>query len=125
MGRIYYERCKQLLADAEAADACADEMRASPRGLLKVHAPVSFGSQRLAPALAHYLDRYPQVQVDLALADRAVDLVEEGHEVGIRIGLLADSGLIARALKPYSMWLCAPPAYLSRSRDTANGTRPD
>jgi DNA-binding transcriptional LysR family regulator len=112
LGRIYYERCKQLLADAGAADSCAHEMRASSCGLLKIHAPVSFGSQRLAPALASYLRRYPEVGVDLTLADRVVDLVEEGYEAAIRIGPLADSGLIARALKEYSMWLCAAPAYL-------------
>jgi DNA-binding transcriptional LysR family regulator len=115
IGRIYHERCKQLLADADAADACVDEMRASPRGLLKVHAPVSFGSQRLAPALASYLRRHPQVEVDLALHDRTVDLVEEGYEAAIRIGPLADSSLIARALKPYRMWLCAAPGYLSET----------
>lgn len=115
IGRIYYERCKQLLADADAADACVDEMRASPRGLLKVHAPVSFGSQRLAPALASYLRRHQQVEVDLALHDRTVDLVEEGYDAAIRIGPLADSSLIARALKPYRMWLCAAPGYLSET----------
>ena len=115
IGRIYHQRCKLLLADAEAADACADEMRTSPRGLLKIHAPVSFGSQRLAPALAAYLRIYPQVEVDLALNDRDADLVEEGYEAAIRIGALADSGLVARALQPYRMWLCAAPAYLAEA----------
>ncbi len=112
-GRIYYARCKQLLADAEAAEACLEEMQASPRGVLRIHAPVSFGSQRLAPALVPYLRRYPDVEVDLVLNDRIVDLVEEGYEAAIRIGPLADSGLIARPLKPYTMWLCAAPGYLS------------
>ncbi|MBV8658551.1 MAG: LysR family transcriptional regulator [Burkholderiales bacterium] len=115
VGRIYYERCKQLLADAEAADACADEMRVAPRGLLRIHAPVSFGSQRLAPALAEYLGQYPEVEIDLALGDRVVDLVEEGYEAAIRIGQLPDSSLVARALQPYTMWLCAAPAYLERA----------
>jgi DNA-binding transcriptional LysR family regulator len=115
IGRIYRQRCKLLLADAEAADACADEMRTSPRGLLKIHAPVSFGSQRLAPALAAYLRIYPQVEVDLALNDRDADLVEEGYEAAIRIGALPDSGLVARALQPYRMWLCAAPAYLAEA----------
>jgi DNA-binding transcriptional LysR family regulator len=115
IGRIYHQRCKLLLADAEAADACADEMRTSPRGLLKIHAPVSFGSQRLAPALAAYLRIYPQVEVDLALNDRDADLVEEGYEAAIRIDALPDSGLVARALQPYRMWLCAAPAYLAEA----------
>ncbi|MGO4377663.1 LysR family transcriptional regulator [Pseudoduganella sp. RAF53_2] len=112
VGQIYYHRCKQLLADAAAADACADEMRAAPRGLLRVHAPVSFGSARLATAMANYLRQHPQVELDLTLSDQVVDLVESGYEAAIRIGTLPDSGLIAKTLAPYEMWLCAAPAYL-------------
>jgi DNA-binding transcriptional LysR family regulator len=115
IGRIYYEHCKQLIADLETANGCADEIRASPRGLLKIHAPVSFGTQRLAPSLAAYLDLYPEVDIDLTLSDRAVDIVEEGYEAAIRIGRLADSALIAKSLKPYTMWLCASPAYLAKA----------
>jgi DNA-binding transcriptional LysR family regulator len=113
VGQIYYERCKRILADAEAADACAADLRVLPRGRLKIHSPVSFGTQRLAPALVRYLQRHPQVDVELTLADRAVDLVEEGYEAAIRIGNLPDSGLIARELRPYTMWLCAAPSYLA------------
>ncbi|MGZ5198386.1 MAG: LysR family transcriptional regulator [Telluria sp.] len=113
VGQIYYLRCKQLLADAAAADACADEMRAAPRGLLKVHAPVSFGSERLAPAMARYCREHPQVELDLTLSDQVVDLVESGYDAAIRIGTLPDSGLIAKALAPYEMWLCAAPDYLA------------
>ena len=115
VGQIYYERCKQLLADAQAADACADDMKALPRGVLRIHAPVSFGSQRLAPALARYLHLHPEVNVELTLSDRIADLVEEGFEAAIRIGPLADSGLIARPLRPYDMWLCAAPQYLQQA----------
>jgi DNA-binding transcriptional LysR family regulator len=113
VGRVYYERCRQVLSDADAADACAAEMRRSARGCLKLHAPVSFGSQRLVPALTPYLRRNPEVEVDLTLSDRPADLVEGGFEAAIRIGVLADSRLVARALKPYAMWLCAAPAYLA------------
>jgi DNA-binding transcriptional LysR family regulator len=115
VGRVYYDQCKQILADFETANGCADEMRESPRGLLRIHAPVSFGSQRLAPALAAYLDLYPNVNVDLTLSDRPVDLVEEGYEAALRIGRLADSELVAKSLKPYTMWLCASPAYLNKA----------
>lgn len=113
VGQIYFGRCKQLLTDLEEADACGDEMRIKPRGTLKVHAPITFGTQRLASALKIYAQRYPDVQIDLTLSDRNIDLVEEGFEVAIRVGYLADSGLVARPLKDYQMWLCASPEYLA------------
>ena len=100
IGRIYYERCRQLLADAEAADASANELRAAPRGLLKVNAPVTFGSQRLVAAVCDFMRLYAEVEVNLVLSDRIVDLVEEGYEAAIRVGPLADSELIARKLAP-------------------------
>ena len=112
VGRVYYERCKQLLLDAAAADATVEEMKSAPRGVLKIHAPVSFGSQCLAPAVAKFLQLYPDVRVDLTLTDGPVDWVEEGYEAAIWIGNLPDSGLIARKLEPYTMWLCAAPSYL-------------
>ena len=79
VGRLYYERCKQILADVEAADSSADELRATPRGRLRVTAPVSFGVHALAPAIADYLAHFPEVEIDLALNDRVVDLIEEGQ----------------------------------------------
>jgi DNA-binding transcriptional LysR family regulator len=115
VGRIYYDHCKQILADFESASECADKLRISPRGVLKIHAPVSFGSQRLAPMLGTYLDRYPEVKVELTLSDRSVDIVEEGYEAAICIGQLSDSELIAKPLKPYTMWLCASPTYLEKA----------
>ena len=119
VGRLYYERCRQLLEDLRQADASADDIRTSPRGLLRIHAPVSFGSQRLAGAIASYLQRYPETRIDLSLydrhSDRPIDLVEEGYDAAILIGPLADSNLVARPLQPYRMWLCAAPAYLKRA----------
>jgi DNA-binding transcriptional LysR family regulator len=115
VGQVYYQRCKQLLFDAAAADAAVDEMKSAPRGVLKIHAPVSFGSQCLAPAAAKFLQTYPDVRVDLTLSDGPVDWVEDGYEAAIRIGSRPDSGLIARQLKPYTMWLCAAPSYLRAS----------
>lgn len=114
LGRIYYERCRQILADVEATESCVTGMRGGPRGLLRINAPVSFGSHRLTPALVEYLHLYPEVTIDLNLNDRVVDLVEEGYEVVFRIGVLADSNLIARRLAPYQMAICAAPAYLKR-----------
>lgn len=115
IGRQYGERCRQILADIAAAETGAEAMRAAPRGLLRVSAPVTFGSQRLAPAVADYLARHPEVSVELVLNDRVVDMVEEGIDAAVRIGNLDDSGLVARALAPYRMQICASPDYLARA----------
>jgi DNA-binding transcriptional LysR family regulator len=114
LGRTCYERCKQVIADVEEIENTASEMRVAPRGVLRVNAPTSFGSMQLSPALGEYLERYPEVRVDLTLNDRIVDLAEEGFELAIRVGALADSGLVARKLAPFHTVACASPAYLAR-----------
>jgi len=114
IGRQYAERCRLILADIKAAESSAEAMRNTPRGTLRISAPVSFGTQRLAPAMADYLAQHPEVSLDLNLNDRMIDLVEEGYDAAIRIGELQDSGLVARPLQPYRMMLCASPAYLER-----------
>jgi DNA-binding transcriptional LysR family regulator len=113
-GRRYYERCKQILADIEAAEGDAMDLQSAPRGRLRVTAPISFGTHALTPAIIDYLALYPEVEVDLSLNDRVIDLVDEGYEVALRVGPLADSSLIARKLAPYRLRLCASPEYLRR-----------
>ena len=103
VGRAYHERCKIVLAEADAADALAQERRALPRGRLRITAPVTFGAHSLMPLVTRYLRDHPEVEIDLALTDRFVDLVEEGREVAFRVGLLDDSGLLARSLAPYRL----------------------
>lgn len=112
-GQAFYERSKSVLAEMDAVDALAANLRAMPRGKLRVNAPVSFGAYSLTPMLARYLRTYPEVQVDLTLSDRIVDLVDEGYDAVIRIAPLPDSGLIARPLAPYRLIPCASPAYLA------------
>ncbi|MES2742255.1 MAG: LysR family transcriptional regulator [Pseudomonadota bacterium] len=113
VGKIYYERCKHALAEVEAAEACAGELHQAPRGVLRVNAPLSFGAHALTAAIGDYLQRHPQMQIELALNDRVVNLVDEGYEVALRIGSLPDSSLIARPLRPYRMVACAAPRYLA------------
>jgi DNA-binding transcriptional LysR family regulator len=113
VGRAFYERCKLVLAEAAAADALAADLRAVPRGRLRVNAPINFGTYRLVPMLVRYLEQHPEVTVDLTLTDRVVDLVEEGYEAVIRISPLADSTLVARSLAPYRLVACAAPSYLA------------
>lgn len=114
VGQIYYERCKVALAEVEAAEACASEMRVTPRGRLRINAPVTFGSRALTPALPDYLAAFPEVRIELTLNNRIVDLVDEGYDIAIRVGSLADSSLVARRLADYELIACASPAYLEK-----------
>jgi DNA-binding transcriptional LysR family regulator len=112
-GRHYYERVRNILAEIEVAESLAAESRAVPRGRLRVSAPMTFGAHELARALPQYLAAYPEVEVELILADRLVDLVDEGYDAVFRTGQLADSGLIARRLRSMAFILCAAPAYIA------------
>src|SRR5215218_4950128 len=95
-GRIYAEHAARALAEVEEAEAMLSGMRASPRGVLRVTAPLSFNF--IGPHVAEYLVRFPQVSLEMVCTDRVVDLVEERFDVGIRAGHLRDSALIARKL---------------------------
>lgn len=114
IGRQYVDQCRAILSQISAAESGAEAMRTAPRGKLKITAPVSFGSEWVSPAMTEYLALHPEVSLELNLNDRMVDLVEEGYDAAIRIGVLEDSGLVARALRPYGMVICAAPAYLAR-----------
>ncbi len=113
-GAAFYQGCRRVVAEAEAAERAVTRLARAPRGRLRVNAPMSFGVRHLAPALPDFMARYPELTVDLALNDRVVDLVEEGFDLAIRIARLADSSLIARRLAPNRLVLCAAPAYLER-----------
>lgn len=111
-GQIYYERSKTILADLLAADESVAKLRSEPRGVLKIGAPTNFGSTYIAPVLPQYLAANPEVCVELTLNNRVMDLLEEGYDLVIRTGELPDSGLIARAIAPYQLIVCASPAYI-------------
>lgn len=113
-GRLYYERCKLVLAEVDAADSLATQARVTPIGRLRVTAPVSFGADTLTPMVADYLRKFPEVEIDLILNDRFVDLVDEGYDVGFRIGPLPPSSLIARPLRSFKLVACASPIYLEQ-----------
>lgn len=111
-GSSYFERAQRILSDLEEADAEASQLTVDPKGHLRLNAPMSFGVSHLAPHLKNYLDRYPEVTIDLSLNDRQVDLVEEGFDLAIRIAKLADSSLIARRIAYSRVVACASPKYL-------------
>lgn len=112
-GRAYHERCVALLNEVAALDSSVTELAQEVRGKLRVNAPVSFGALHVAPFVAEFLQRHPQAAVELTLNDRFVNLVEEGYDVAIRIGQLADSSLVARKLAPVRVYACAAPIYLA------------
>ena len=114
VGRAYYERCKRVLSEVEAADSLALDMQTHPKGVLKVSAPITFGAFTMPAFVTRFLAQHPDMQIDLSLDDRYVDPLEEGIEVIIRLGDLVDSSLIARQLRPYRLIACASPAYLDR-----------
>ena len=111
-GTAFYSGCQQLVSDAESAEAAVTHLAQAPRGTLHVNAPMTFGQQHVAPALPAFMAQHPDLAVDLQLNDRTVDLVDEGFDVAIRIGQLADSSLIAKRLAPLRGRLVASPEYL-------------
>ena len=113
-GRIYYDRCKLILNDIEEMEGVAGEQTSSPHGTLTLSAPTSFGILQLQKVIPEYIKHYPNVKVSLSLADRFIDVVSEGFDVGIRIAKLEDSSLIARKIAPCKQVFCASPEYLNK-----------
>jgi len=114
-GQAYYEHCLRAEAELEAAESGLESGRREPRGRLRASLPLAFGHHHAAPALLGLIERYPQLQVDIAISDRTVDLVQEGYDLAVRIGELPDSDrLVARRLGEQTMLLAAAPAYLAR-----------
>jgi DNA-binding transcriptional LysR family regulator len=114
-GREYYERCKRVLAEVDDAEAALSARRAAPKGRLHVTAPVMFGRLHVAPVATEFIVKHAAVQVELLLLDRVVDLVEEGLDVGVRIGRLPDSSLVAIPVGQTRRVVCASSAYLKRA----------
>jgi DNA-binding transcriptional LysR family regulator len=111
-GRTYLAACERILAEIDEAETSASLDRIEPRGTLRLNVPLTFGFRQVVPALSEFSRIYPAVSFDLGLADRYVDLMEEGWDMAIRIGRLKDSSLVARRLAACRTIVCASPAYL-------------
>ena len=114
VGRLYFERCKQIVIDAEQAEQCVSQLHEAPRGVLKVSAPVSFGLSYLRQELPQFLETYPELNLDIEFSDRMVDVVAEGFDVVLRIGNLKDSNLIIRRINTSRGVIVAAPSYWQR-----------
>jgi DNA-binding transcriptional LysR family regulator len=112
-GQVFYARSKELLAGVDEAEAEITSRSSAASGLLRINAPFTFGILHLAPLWGVFRSQYPQVALDVTLADRVVDLVDEGYDVAIRIATLPSSTLISKRLASTRVVLCASPQYLA------------
>ena len=113
-GARYLERARRILADVEEAELAAEGERTRPSGRLVVSAPVGFGRLHVSPVMTAFLQRYGDVSAELRLEDRVINLVEDGIDLAVRIGILADSSLVARHVGEMRRLVVASPAYLKR-----------
>lgn len=118
-GAAFYRHCSRIVQEAALAKQVVSEHQAMPRGLLKLSAPVVFGSLHVAPALPAFLERYPEVRIDMSLSDRAVDLVQDGFDLAISITHEPPPALVARKIATAPRVLCAAPGYLERGEPRA------
>lgn len=113
-GQAYHARCKQILADLDEADGMVGDVTLQATGRLRINAPLSFGISHLATLWPAFMARHPNLELEVTLADRMVDLVEEGYDMAIRITRPRDSSLIYRQLGHTRVMLCASPGYLAQ-----------
>lgn len=115
-GRVYLDRCRKILADVDEAELVVNASKVEPTGGVRITAPVLFGSWHVAPPVAQFVKRFPNVRVDLLLLDRVVDLVEEGIDLGVRIGRLSDSSMMAIPVGQMRRVVVASPDLLRRGK---------
>ncbi len=113
-GRQYYQRCQRILADLDETEQQISSEHDRLRGTIRIAAPLSFGLLHLSPVLNYFIKSHPEVNLDLDLNDRTVNLMDEGVDLGVRIGKLADSSMMARKLATARRIVCASPAYLKQ-----------
>ncbi|ACO79286.1 Transcriptional regulator, LysR family [Azotobacter vinelandii CA] len=111
-GELYLLNAQRILGEIEEMERQVSSSRAAPKGLLRVNAPLGFGRTYVGPAISSFVKRYPDVEVQLQLTDRPINLPNDAIDVGIRFGELPDSRLIARRIASNRRLLCAAPAYL-------------
>lgn len=119
-GLAYLQRSERILADINELEEALSEGQKNPRGRLRITAGVSFAQEQLNAVMPEFLERYPELEVELLLSDRPLDLVGEGLDVAVRIGRLPDSSLIARRLAPIHHVVCASPAYIAEHGSVAS-----
>jgi DNA-binding transcriptional LysR family regulator len=113
-GEAFYEQARRIVGEIETLESSIADRRGAPQGLLRVTTSLAFATHQLTPVMAEFLARYPAIQFALLPSDRIVDMVEEGIDVAIRIGRLADTSFMARRIGEDKRVICASPDYLAR-----------
>ena len=113
-GNVYYQYCSRVVAEAEQAEAAVTYLDATPRGLLRITAPIAAGSYQVANALPSFLERYPEVQIELDISDRVVDIAEQGYDIAIRLTHQPPDLYVAKLLTKTKRRVCASPEYWRR-----------
>lgn len=119
-GEQFLPRANAILLEMDEAKSAMAELNAEPQGLLTITAPASFSRLHVAPAVARFLQRYPQIEIELHASDGVVDLSSQRTDVAIRVGILPDSDLVSTHLAPFSRVVCASPEYLARNGHPVN-----
>jgi DNA-binding transcriptional LysR family regulator len=114
-GEGYFKRIVDILSLVEEADDFVSRRNTTPRGSLKITAPTTFSRLVLAPVMPAFIERFPDIELDMHLTDNFVDIIRDGVDVAIRIGELADSSLVAKKLSPDRRVICCAPAYLAKA----------
>ena len=121
-GLLYLQHCRHLVASLEEANRTLANLKATPRGQIKLTAPVFYGETRIAPLLHDFMQQYPDTDLDLQLTNNKLDLVQGGFDLAIRLGTLESSSLIARKLASRTQYVVASPAYLAKHSTPQNLT---
>lgn len=113
-GEVFHERCQRVVEAAKDAEFSVSELQQAPRGAIRLAVPMSFGHLQIAPRLPRFLERYPNINVDVDATDRIVDLVYERVDLSVRIGRPREQSYVQRKLCPIRILICASPEYLER-----------
>lgn len=112
VGGVYYQHCRSVLDGLEEAERAITNLQRKPRGKIKLTAPVTYGEDSIVPLVNDFVQRYPELEVNINLTNQTVDLVDEGYDLAIRLGRLGDSTMMAKKLATRTRYVCASPAYI-------------
>lgn len=114
VGAMFYERCVEVIEELEEAELAVSQLQATPRGLLRLSFPMSFGVKYLSPVISSFMNQYKDLKVEVSFSDRTVNIIDEGFDLAVRIGQLKDSSLIARKIAGTHRHLVASPGFIAK-----------